>query len=482
MECSRPGRRFMPARQVRKILPRRPKTPCCDPHREQGAPLVTSGGSAAPAELVAKEGGRTSNREAVDYRQASLKGGALEPVLHAKLLSNLFLNGRLVPFTHFADAMQPYMGELVHHYFTLVEADQAPAFCLPETRIGNFWLMDIIALDRLVLHTMLFATQAYLQYKRTHSPSQCMDSTARVHLAKTLQLLREAISTIGQAVSDTACVAIAFLGITAGCLGDGEAARHHTEALFRIVSVRGGPDQMGVLRRKTCRCDIGAAVASGTKPLFYSEDLSWERYSTVSVELADSLGLKALLSYFDSRLTNAWADLRLICTTTCQSQIEDKPTQWSMPAFHDNMISVFYRLLYLSCDKEGLQEGVRLAAMAFSSSIYLQFNGHEFSFARVSEDLQQILAKLPNRYERKSPTMSLTLWMQFMAAVALGTYTGNVQPVLLGIKARVEALGVSSWAAVKDILKQLLWIDSAHDEIGERVYNAAMRVSLISHV
>jgi hypothetical protein len=98
--------------------------------------------------------------------------------------------------------------------------------------------------DPMYLHTIVFATQGYLDIlfrKRTSHP----DPGAEFHLVKSLGLLRQRLSLDREsATSDITATVVLFLATHALLVGDLNSARSHLQGLRNIIALRGGLGSM----------------------------------------------------------------------------------------------------------------------------------------------------------------------------------------------------------------------------------------------
>ncbi|KAH8891748.1 hypothetical protein GQ53DRAFT_647811 [Thozetella sp. PMI_491] len=322
----------------------------------------------------------------------------------------------------------------------------------------------------------MFATKTFIEYKRTRNPSRSVDETTRVHLVKTLRLLQAELTERDKPTSEATILAIIYLSIVASCVGDAAAARHHAEGLSKIIDLIGGADKLGPLCIKAYRADIGASLACGSKPLLSMPGLTWERHLPEPVTLADDLGLKALLSYFDSKLVNAWADLRSVCSTANRLRAGDESTKYNLNVYHSIMLPIMYRLLRLQFMAGTPDEALRLALVVFTASVYLQFRGHLCRFDYMAESLQVALDQLPSRRGGQKSMQKLVLWMYYMSAIAYGLDKEKPQTLLACVKARTVDIEMASWGELRDTFKGLLWIDSIHDDVGKHVYEVVEKL------
>ncbi|KAH8894515.1 hypothetical protein GQ53DRAFT_839575 [Thozetella sp. PMI_491] len=408
-------------------------------------------------------------------RIEQLLDAAQDSIITALPLPDPLVSAQLLPFLQLNEDAQPHLRELLYGYFFGITIEQFPVICSDPTCNGaDSWMLKIVADDALVQYGIAYSTHVYFQHKRTRSSIDCIDKRAQLYLAKVLRLVRNDVMNAKETVSPSTLLSIVAMCIVASCVGDVEVARNHARGISKLVCLQGGIENMGPFRTRLCRADLNAAVASGLKPFFYRSARGWGRYLSGSVSLTGYPGLRALLSYIDRQLIAVWADLRLMCETSNKSKPGKSFARYDITVYEELMISILYRLLHQEYDSDSPEEALRLAMVIFSSSLFLQYRGHNFYFAGSSDLLHTTLTKLPTRNQVGSPMGRLVVWMHCILAVGSNYDSKTLQPRLPELKAAMQKQGISSWADLRETVKDFLWIDCIHDELGEKLYDATV--------
>lgn len=101
---------------------------------------------------------------------------------------------------------------------------------------------------------MMFSVRAFTDGAQPNQLSSC----ARLHLAKTLQMLQARLHDSDQsfAISDGTIIVVFFLASAAELMGDFAAVENHIRGLEKIINLRGGVWALNVhnnLHVKVCR-------------------------------------------------------------------------------------------------------------------------------------------------------------------------------------------------------------------------------------
>ncbi|KAB5585505.1 hypothetical protein GE09DRAFT_1277029 [Coniochaeta sp. 2T2.1] len=383
----------------------------------------------------------------------------------------------------FACEVPPADLELVFKFFTLMSSELYPInLCFAFHPQSSVWF-DYLFLDEAYVHSILFATRAYFDWRR----SSTVGPASLRHLAKTLELLRQKLDADADAdgcppfYPDSTVSVVVGLTTAADVLGDADSAAKHTAGLHRMVMMRGG---LGALRDnrqlqiKACRADLQVAVNRGTKPLFFADGrISWRSYLAASRDgqkdnteeelLHDVLGETP-----DAKLVNVWVDLREFCRAANIAVATGRLLDPDL--FQEVMTSVQYRLLHLRYgdgDGDGTgredtwHEAVRLSMLALATTVFLRIHGMEMRYHDLGRRLKAAMLALGGASGGKKKREML-LWMAVVAGVAI--FHGPVDGSWLREYAR-EA-DVESWTAARGVLKDRLWIDHLHDKEGADVY------------
>ncbi|KAF8849032.1 hypothetical protein BDZ45DRAFT_773889 [Acephala macrosclerotiorum] len=393
-------------------------------------------------------------------------GGAEGDLVRTEEVSTL--SGPRMEFTgsglstfQFADDVQPYMADLIFKFFTVIKESLYPIeVCLSWDPRSSKWF-EYLQSDAAYLHSMMWSTQLYFDWLQGREPSH----SALVHLNTTLNLLRSRIVDGQIATSDTTISAVIGLVMMAVLVGNQEEARKHMDALHKMVAMRGGLRALrenSQLQIKCCRADLSIALASGTTPFFFSSNIAWEPFLPTAddhiVPLPD----------MDLKLANSWCDLRTFCRS---ANIAFQTGQKVNPElFQETLISIEYRLIHLDLEKDILQETLRLATLAFSTTVFLQMAGVKVRYGSLS---RQLKSSIHHKSLEQAPD-DLCIWIFFVASISAVTDEDDFWVIPL-LKRRLQIADVESWNAVRGILKKFTWIDALHDADGKRVFDRVCR-------
>ena len=139
----------------------------------------------------------------------------------------------------------------------------------------------------------------------------------------------------------------------------------------------------------------------------------------------------------------------------------------STQTFLGTMASVLYRLLNMHFEADSSSEALRLGLLAFSSSVFLQWNQLGMPYLQFASAFRDCLAR------QKSPRRSsqLLLWLLMIGAVSVFEAADDVwlKPLLF---ANIKLHGIDSWSEMQDRLKSFLWIGLIHDRPGKAIFDS----------
>lgn len=373
----------------------------------------------------------------------------------------------------FITPLAPYMQELMFQFFTIIKQSAYPVeTCVqPDSRQ---WV-EYLTYDQAYLHSALFSTNAFFDWRR----SAKFGSVTLQHLTTCISRLRQNLLDACLATSDSTITTVNTLAMMADLYGDYDNARKHLQGLSKIVEVRGGIKALQYnpqLQSKILRADLGLALSTGVKPLFFSDGFSWEPYLSSQPQSTSSKPTGAptwdMSFVTDPRLLNVYLDLREFSrAANLAKQIGSKI---GAAEYLETLISVQYRLLALR-HEDGLsmtaeERLLSVGMLAFTTTTFLHVKGLPFKFPHLQEQARECLQNL----DTKKQSGNLRLWFLFVAYIsALGSHGTAEDGRLLIEKGReiVEVMkGEKSelgWTDVRDILMEVMWIDWVHSEDGK---------------
>ncbi|OTA55494.1 hypothetical protein K449DRAFT_175142 [Hypoxylon sp. EC38] len=422
--------------------------------------------------------------------------------------------GSDISLTRFADTIEDSTASVIIQFSTIAKRALFPLeSCInfdPKEKT-----LEALAVDAAYLHAMAFSAQAYFDLLRGHRPYD-RAAVASPHVIKTLQLLRQRLDAPehddrAKFLSSTAAVVLC-LTFHAHIMGDHEAARHHMLGLRKIVDIGGG---LPVLKQnikgtiEILRCDIGMALHSGTKPLFFA-DLAREPYwpyPDFAAYIHDdaSLGIcsssateEPFLQTLDNDLATAWRTTAQF--TTLINHATATHRKLPKEVLLDAMASITYRLLHISfpstststSTSTSLSEAVRLGLLAFSSNIFLQWAGVRLPYTYFPAAYRNSLlnfnltlefpVSIPDDDDGTRSTNSLPrllIWLLTIGSVSVFNDSSDSDVWLKPwLRVNLEVCGVRSWVAMREVLDSFMWVGLVHDMPGKALFDSTVSINL----
>ncbi|TVY80557.1 hypothetical protein LSUE1_G003254 [Lachnellula suecica] len=368
--------------------------------------------------------------------------------------------GSNLPLTQFACDVPPYALDLIFQFFTTLGGAMYPiTLCLSFDVKSLMWI-EHLAVDPLYCNSVLWMVQSYFDWMRGCGTSHVQMQ----HASETLNLLQYRLSDNRLAVSEVTISVVMSLVMMNALMGDVAVARKHMLGLWEMVGLRGGVGTFGngQIRVKVCRADLTVALLTGNKPLFFSEGVSWEPY----IAKSQNTPLPPPFAALDSKLSHIWADLREFSRSANLAFQTGQKMDCTL--FQEVLVSVQYRLQLLEMVTGPLDEAMQVGMLAFNTDIFLQMQGLEIRFGRLSSRIRDSLLGLNDTF-----LLTFKLWLLFAAQMCIGFGTEELW-LKRDISETLEALCLTSWKATRDILKDYLWIDVLHDGGGRKTFHAAI--------
>ncbi|KAI1080350.1 hypothetical protein F5B20DRAFT_540274 [Whalleya microplaca] len=387
--------------------------------------------------------------------------------------------GTDVSFIQFADTVEPSSIAVIFHFTHIAKKALFPLeACIHFDRDGT-WVLPL-TIDAAYLHSMILMTGYIDSLIRGQSGTSNQETPSS--LIKTLQLLRKRLLLEDEeAMSSYTTISVVLsLAVYSYLKSEYETARHHMEGLRKIVDLRGGLANFKnnvKLLIEMLRWDIGMTLRSGVKPLFFS-DASWEppipypsRALSSELEFFNTRGSICIpeerFQGVDNDLVKAWENtFRFSLLVNLAFETAHKiPKEILL----DTMASVMYRLLQMSFETGSVDEAMRLGLLAFSSSIFLQWQGVKLSYEHLPVTYRACLVNL--KLSDGSPP--LLLWLLVIGSIAI---FGEPDSVWLKpwLRVNINLCGVTSWGEMQEILQSFLWIGLVHDKPGKALFDSTL--------
>jgi hypothetical protein len=231
------------------------------------------------------------------------------------------------------------------------------------------------------------------------------------------------------------------------------------------------------------RVDLCFALSSGSRPLFFSDGMSWEPYLAQKGQPLKSVSIPPLLSQLDRRLVNIWLDLQEFCTSL--NLAFRKYMKLDQNLFQEMTVSVIYRLLHLdysNVDYDGqdndfsdtVHEAIRLAILGFATTIFLQISNVDMGYTYLASKLEMALRALEKPIDPDE--WQLRVWLLSVAEISVlrGQDTSWLE---MSLVEGLHVLEVTSWLEAKQALQVYLWVDTMHNQAGKELYARCMAIS-----
>ncbi|MCJ1394402.1 hypothetical protein MMC18_007280, partial [Xylographa bjoerkii] len=397
--------------------------------------------------------------------------------------------GSVVSAISFADSVKPATIEIVLQFSSIAKQLLFPLeTCIFFEKRAENWIAPL-AVDPAYLHAKIFTSLYYFDVILPQRSSHESQRTLHHH-HKALSLLRERIlygNNDSQLSNNTVSVVLSLAG-HAFWTGDLKSATNHMEGMRKIANLRGGLNifrDNEKLLAEILRCDLGIAVHSGAKPIFFNSAPSSEPclpYPALTLFLetrkpdpatkSSRRAHSATIAHdieIDGELATAWIVLSDFCSVV--NFAADSEQRITVGTFLDTMGSVMYRLLDMHFEVASNDETIRLGLLCFSCSVFLQWQHLGMSYSHLASLFRGCFVRLTATSSQLSP--QLVLWLLMAGSVSVFDGSDDVWFTSL-LHETIGTCKVESWSEMRDLLISFLWIGLAHDKTGKRVFDSAV--------
>ncbi|KAK4166281.1 hypothetical protein QBC43DRAFT_233681 [Cladorrhinum sp. PSN259] len=436
---------------------------------------------------------RGKNRKRVDPSRNTTLGSWInhgcqvplsrEVAVETAALIHSSIPGRLgtdISHIQLVDEVDPYRAKLVHTWFTTLKTTMYPIETVVRPPMDQWF--EYIAYDRAYLNCVLFATQAFIDWAR----DQKISRSSFEHLNLAMTNLRQSLATASQAPSDSTMAVVVTLTLMSDVLQDHDAGRKHIEGLYHLVQMRGGIRTLQdnpQLQIKVLRADLGHAISTGSKPLFFSEGFSWDpylaphskvpTYSPAFRRTVQNL-LSASREIPDQRLINVYLDLQEFSLAT--NLAYQTGNKIAFEPFLETLVSAQYRLLALQTEhlENRLTTLLILGLITFTTTAFLQVRGMPMQYEDLTRQLRERLVTFDQQFEddEKEELTRYKLWFLFMAAISVVTDPADEHLLLGAASALLARIGMTGapWNDIRGVLREHMWVDMLHSAYGKEFY------------
>lgn len=221
------------------------------------------------------------------------------------------------------------------------------------------------------------------------------------------------------------------------------------------------------------RCDISLALNAGTDPIFF-HDPQAEPFLPYLDQLPGFLPpgafrpLPAKLFVGDERLGRAWDTTSTFCSLVTYAAQQGRTIP--QDTYLNTMASVVYRVLAIhDLDPLETDGALRLGLLGFCSRIFVQWARLRVPHQHLCSLYRECLGHLRATGQASPEVM---LWLVFVGHVCVVGPEGESWLVPC-IRDATVACGLKTWKETQAVLNKYLWIDVAHSESGEAIFEEA---------
>ncbi|CAH0028079.1 unnamed protein product [Clonostachys rhizophaga] len=360
--------------------------------------------------------------------------------------------------------------------FSLLSTKMYPERLCAEADSEDVHWVGTMFHNQMYFHSVVSATEAF--FNTPGEGNRLLKSQHHSFMA--LQLLQDKVSEedVTISTSDTTIMSVLLLAVAAEMAGDLPTVDRHLRGLKRMIDMRGGfqvlHTEVPDLLAKICRIDLALAVRTWRDPVFFHDSISWTPYllsncarSGESDAVQSSLAL--WIGTLDYRLRTVWDDLVEFCSMS--NSASQRNQKLPRNTFSEILLSLVYRLLNLSFDLDSAEETIRLGMLAYTSMMFLQWHNHIVEFYHLRCMLGATLRNLDN--EKSGLSLPVQSWL-FFAWHMLQPPECEYRQLDIWFERLLYAGGLSTWSAVRQLLRSTAWIDHINDFDGENVYSRTM--------
>ncbi|KAM6516465.1 hypothetical protein FALCPG4_014648 [Fusarium falciforme] len=411
---------------------------------------------------------RGTNRKKRPMRPSSwINGGKVETSGNPNLGQGFPIMPKVGGEFSFTAVPEDLGPELLEIIWKLRNVTPSLEFCPASSQEEALWLEPVLT-DIACFHFTMFISKMHFDYLKGHAGNT---RDALAHHTKALNVLQRRLLAGNMDISTSDSTVLTIVGLTTAALafGDADIAQKHMVGLHRMVTLRGGISAFSHdkrLQAKLCRVDLGVALSTGCEALFFSEGLSWSPYlppqarkKAQTVEEGSS-SLLNFLGGLDARIRLVWDDLKAYSQAANMAAYSG--LEMDTVLYQEAMVSIHYRLARLIFEPGSINETIRLALLAFASSVFLQGGGVWVRHEHLYRCLRKSFIRAKERKDDFPPQMMLWLYVFCVALDAKEPSHSRLWP---GLTELLQTQGLRSWDKVRALLKSVLWMDKIHDAI-----------------
>ncbi|RDW65101.1 hypothetical protein BP6252_10752 [Coleophoma cylindrospora] len=370
----------------------------------------------------------------------------------------------------FPDELDIFSQKLMHQYFIrnpirdplypfkhfgiLIDLDQDP-----------LWCFRLLSSEPLCFRAILLLTSASndLMLRRP------LSNTTYRHLRRTLPILNSRLTKSDAHEHDIILYVVSILASIAILFGDYNAAKVHSAGLSEILRLRGGVGGVNsnpLMQLSIDRLNFSSLLITKLWTPIYNGGV-WERpiFPTRILEFYHSQNMVCIDGLVDSDLATVFHNLQyttILINTHYHNQtpIDGSLLRHCLGFVHSNLIELESKL------EHELSECILWGMMAFLAATFRFPDVHQQPYNKILAD------KLQHSYNSAKASgadlpMTIDIWLNLVCLIA----SDNICDPYRCAGWKGTATGGLSWNETRRYLKEVMWIDAFHDELGRKAFS-----------
>ena len=309
------------------------------------------------------------------------------------------------------------------------------------------------------VHSLLFISSTLEEFVLRRPVSH----TTLFHSKQTLAYLRQTLSDPDSHVSDATLYVVLSLSFVASIIGDRNALKLHLAGLKKITHLRGGINDR--VRFKIDRMDLSVYMNGGSPSRYSSGPVIWASCfrSTLPLQACPAGIMHLVYQIRNTRLITLLHDVQYFAHLMAQH----KHTEFRLNArmFNDSLNSIQSRLFALEDEPlDVMEECLRLSLLALLSTT-LQLPSRKTSASHFKLRFQRQCLQL---WKSGSTMEHIIFWILMVGLVSVFE---EDELWLVNIWQNLS-LSRLPWDEAKLELKNYIWVECLHDELGRKGFTA----------
>jgi hypothetical protein len=166
------------------------------------------------------------------------------------------------------------------------------------------------------------------------------------------------------------------------------------------------------------------------------------------------------LDSLDTRLGIVWDDIsEVVRSANIAGQVK---LMLDHELYNEVMVSIHYRLLNLEFEEHSRNEIIRLALLAFTSTLFLQWRNTKSRLEHLATGIKRSLSLLQSTAQAIPPCITLWIYVVGHIAVLDEQEQDTFWPAA---NAMLNYMELRHWEDIRAHLKSVLWVNAVHDSL-----------------